>query len=223
MNSVKLHTDTLSFLTELKTINNKEWFDANRERYELIRKQFLLIVDTLIQELSKHYPPLVGTTSKECVFRINRDIRFSKNKEPYKNHLAAFMAPGGRKSTKPGFYFHIEPLGQSYIGGGVYKPHSTVLHSIRQEIDYNSDAFLKIVRANKFVKEFDGLFEDRLHTVPKGYDKTNEMIEWLKYKSYFAGTSLSDELVSSQKFVTKCMDKYKAVLPLMRFLSACDY
>lgn len=221
MTAMQLHPDTLTFLSELKEHNHKQWFDANRERYEEIRKQFLSVLEALIHRLSEHYPPINGITAKESVFRINRDIRFSKNKAPYKTQLAAFIAPGGRKSTLPGFYFHIEPNNESYIGGGIYKPQPSLLKAIRQEIDYNPETFLEIVQDKKFMKELDGLFDDRVNQIPRGYDKNNPVIEWLKYKSYFAGATLKDDVVSSSKLLAVCRRKYETVVPLMNLLNTC--
>jgi uncharacterized protein (TIGR02453 family) len=219
--SVQLHPDTLTFLKELKHNNNKEWFDKNRLRYEEIRKVYIHFIEELILELSKFHSPVASITAKECIFRINRDIRFSKNKAPYKTNLASFIAPGGKKSERPGFYFHIEPNGETYIGAGIYKPQPLILQAIRQEIDYNAKEFLSIVQNRAFQKELKQLFEDRVRTVPKGYDKSNPMIEWLKYRSYFAGCNIRDEYALNSRFFTRCIKLYKTALPLVQFLERC--
>ncbi len=216
--SPQLHPDTLKFLNELKQNNNKIWFDTNRVRYEAIKKQLLIVIDELIVELTKVYPLIAGLKASESLFRINRDIRFSKNKSPYKAHFAASITPGGKKSPHPGFYFHIEPSGNSYLGGGVYQPESTVLKAIRQEIDYNAKEYLQIVRNKHFVKTFGELYDEKISGVPRGYDKTNEMLPWLRYKSFIAGIEMKDSEVMSKHFIKLAVKHYKVLIPYLKFI-----
>jgi uncharacterized protein (TIGR02453 family) len=203
-----LHPKTLSFLKELKQNNNKAWFDAHRDTYDVIRKQLLIVIQEIINELNAVYPSLADLKANDCLFRIYRDVRFSKNKEPYKHNFAASIAPGGRKSIYPGYYLHIEPNGKSYIGGGLYRPQPAILNAIRQEIDYNDNDFLQIVKQNNFVKTFGNLYDDKVQGNPRGYSSDNKMITWLRYKSFIAGKELSDNDVYSKNFVKTCVKHY---------------
>lgn len=213
-----LHPETLSFLKGLKKNNNKVWFDENRATYDAIRKQLLMVLQEIIEEMASIYPELVGVRANDCLFRINRDIRFSNNKNPYKLNLAAGISPGGRKSVQPGFYLHIEPNGASYIGGGLYRPETPVLKAIRQEIDYNGSSFLQIVRQKKFVKSFGDLYDDKINGNPRGYQSDNEMISWLRYKSFIAGTDLSDIEIMSKDLIKNCVKQFALLMPLIHFL-----
>jgi uncharacterized protein (TIGR02453 family) len=133
---------------------------------------------------------LKDVDASKAIFRINRDVRFSKNKAPYKTNFGASINPGGKKSMIAGYYVHIEP-GKSFLAAGTYMPEAPYLSAIRQEIDYNLEEFKKIVGAKDFKKEFTSLsVEDALKTVPKGYDKENPALEFLKLKHFHCGEGL---------------------------------
>jgi uncharacterized protein (TIGR02453 family) len=217
---MQLHKDTLKFLKDLKKNNNKAWLDSHRVEYEVTRKVFIEFVDELLIELKKINPSIDVEKGRDCVFRINRDIRFAKDKSPYKNNYGAGFSKGGKKSPWPGFYFHIEPNGNNYIGGGLWQPEKEVLQKVRQEIDYNFSDFKKIINKPSFKKTFPILIDDdKLKTAPKGYGITNPAIEYLKFKNFVTGVSFKDTEVLDKNFIKKVLIVYKELNPLINFLS----
>ena len=137
-----LQSSTLKFLKALKKNNNKPWFDAHRKEYEQAKGDFTFFIQSVIDKHSKSDPTINSISAKDCMFRINRDIRFSKDKSPYKTNMGAYINRGGKKSLFGGYYFHCEP-GQSFVGGGLWMPMPPELNKVRQEIDYNYAAFKK--------------------------------------------------------------------------------
>src|SRR5690606_37986107 len=129
---------TIKFLKDLKKNNNKHWLDAHRKHYDAARKNFEEFLQQLIDKHALQDPTIKEQVAKQCMFRINRDIRFSKDKTPYKTHFAASINMGGKKSVFGGYYVHVEP-GGSFVGGGVWMPQPPELKKIRQEIDYCYD------------------------------------------------------------------------------------
>jgi uncharacterized protein (TIGR02453 family) len=155
---------------------------------------------------------------KNCIFRINRDIRFSNDKTPYKVNMGASIGPGGKKSYDAGYYIHIQP-GASFLAGGVWQPPSPMLNAIRQEIDYNSEEFNKLIKNKEFKKHFGALSEeDKVKTTPKGYDKSHPDIESLKLKSFIMVHDLKDTQVLSKDFIKHCETVFKAMHPVNLFL-----
>ncbi len=170
-----------SFLEALKAHNNKPWFDSQREHYQQLRLDFLAFVADLLERASLEDPNLAGLEAKNCIFRINRDVRFSANKNPYKTNFSAYLAQGGKKFPGAGYYFHFEP-GASFMAAGIWMPEAPLLKSIRQEIDYGFESFQEILSAPAL-----GAFElegERLSRPPKGYEADNPAIEFLKLKSF---------------------------------------
>jgi uncharacterized protein (TIGR02453 family) len=219
-----IQKSTLSFLSKLAKNNNKEWFDKNRPAYETAKADFKKFIEEMIISAAKFDPAIKHLEAKNCIFRINRDIRFSANKAPYKNNLGAILNPGGKKSFTAGYYIQVQPAGNSFIAGGMWQPETPLLNAIRQEIDYNAAEFKKILNAKDFRKLFGKLSdEDKLKTVPKGYDKTHPEIELLKHKSFIVVHDLKDSDVTSKNFAKHCNEVMKAMLPLNKFLRrACD-
>lgn len=156
--------------------------------------------------------------AKDCVFRIYKDVRFSKDKTPYKTNMGASINPDGRKSLIAGYYLHIEP-GASFLAGGIYMPEPNILNAVRQEIDYNPKPLLKIFSAASFKKYFNGLDEiDKLKTVPKGFDKNHPQIELLKHKHFIVTRNLSDKDILSKDFDKAVLAGYKAMQPFIEYL-----
>ena len=219
-----IQKSTLDFLSKLAKNNNKEWFDNNRPAYEAAKADYKKFVEDLIVSTAKFDPAVKHLEAKNCIFRINRDIRFSANKAPYKNNFGAILSPGGKKSFTAGYYVQVQPGGQSFIAGGMWQPETPLLNAIRQEIDYNAAEFKKILNAKDFKKFFGKLSdEDKLKTVPKGYDKSHPEIELLKHKSFITVHDLKDSDVTSKNFMKHCNEVMKATLPLNQFLRrACD-
>ena len=140
--------DILQFLADLKENNHREWFDANRQRYQKVKVQFEKFVTGLTGELALIDTSIGLLDAKNCVFRIFRDVRFSKDKQPYKTNFGAFIANGGRKSPRAGYYIHIEP-GESMAGGGIYMPEAEVLKKVRNEIYFGSKDFRGLIEESK--------------------------------------------------------------------------
>lgn len=210
--------DTLAFLAELKENNNKEWFDANRKRYEAVKKDIKENVQHLITGIAEFEPVIAAIKPKDCVFRINRDIRFSKDKSPYKTNLGAYISRGGKKSPHAGYYFHLEP-GNCFLAGGMYGPESSVLNAVRQEIDYNTDELKAIINSKEFKKLFGEIHGEQLKTAPKGYSKDHPEIELLRYKSYLMVHNISDKDVLNKNFTDKAISVFQAMKPMNEFLN----
>jgi uncharacterized protein (TIGR02453 family) len=208
-----------AFLKALKSNNNKEWFDAHKEQYQEAKEEFEELVLKVIKDIHKFDKKInLSMQPKDCVFRIYRDVRFSKDKTPYKTHFSAHINPGGRKSDAAGYYFQVAP-GNSMVAGGSWMPMPDKLAAIRQEIDYNAKALEKILGAPAFKKHFKHLDEsDKLKTVPKGFDKDHKNIELLKLKSFVAFNKLDDKSVKNPKVVKTIADNFKAMYPLVEFL-----
>lgn len=213
---------TINFLKEIKKNNNKPWFDKNRERYENAKSDFAIFVQQIIDKHAKKDLSLRELTAKSCMFRINRDVRFSKDKAPYKTNFGASINAKGKKAwDSAGYYFHLEP-GASFAGGGLYMPPNDVLHKTRQEIDYNFSDFKKIISAKKFKTVFGELeksAEYSLTRVPKGYTPDNSAAEFLKLKSYIASVPISDEDLIKPDLIKKVTTAFEALQPLLYFLN----
>ena len=208
---------TIDFLKELKQNNNREWFLANKKRYEAASKDFAAFVEKLLAGICSFDNRMTAVTAKECIFRINRDIRFSADKSPYKTHFGAYMAPGGRKDMTAGYYMHVEP-GKSFIAGGCYMPPTDMLDKIRKEIAWNYKDFLKITNNKNFKKYFKELEGDKLKKAPRGFDPEHEAIEVLKFKSFIVSGELKNKELSNPRAEELVVKICKANYPLIQFL-----
>ena len=217
-----LQASTIKFLQALKKNNNKEWFDVNRKQYELAKADFAALVDAVINSFGKKDPSIAGLVAKNCVFRINRDVRFSKNKEPYKSNMGASITAGGKKSMLAGYYFHLEPGGNSFVGGGLYMAEPDKLKKVRQEIDYNWDAFSKITKHKRFKEVYGDLDKSEgmsLVREPKGYEKDNPAIDYIKLKSWIALRPITDKQLTEKELVKIISSSFEALQPLLVFLN----
>jgi uncharacterized protein (TIGR02453 family) len=216
-----IEPQTLTFLKRLKKNNNKPWFDNNRAQYEAARIDFSNFIQLLIDALQLKDTTITGMTSRECLFRINRDIRFSKNKQPYKTNFGASIKRGGRKSGYAGYYFHLEP-GNSFIGGGLWMPEPAALKNVRQEIDYNWEEFQSILKERSFKKTYADIYMGEgmsLSTTPKGYEKDNPAATYLKLKGFIAETSVTDEELVKATLHKKTLTAFEALQPLLNFIN----
>ncbi|PRY86263.1 DUF2461 domain-containing protein [Mongoliibacter ruber] len=207
----------LSFLSHLAENNHKDWMDANRDWYQEVRAEFIDDVAELLAGISTWEPALSAFKPKDCVFRQNRDVRFSANKDPYKTNLAAYFSVGGKKSNGPGYYLHIQP-GGSFIAGGIWMPPADVLKNIRQEIDYSGEELLNILNEKTFKQHFSSLEGEQLKTSPRDYDSAHPYIDLLRYKSFIVSTPLEDKDISSGNFKTKTIDAFRVMKPFHDFL-----
>lgn len=215
-----INKSTLEFLNGLKYNNNREWFLNNQSAYKEAKNNFESFVQEIINEITVFDPILRGLEVKNCVYRINRDIRFSNDKTLYKSHLGAFIVRGGKKNGDKfgGYYFHIEP-GQSMIAGGAYMPPSPWLSAIRENISDDPEQFLKIISEKNFVKYFGEIEGEKLKSAPKGYASDHPHIDLLKFKSYLVTNNVPDEDVLTPGFLKHAVNVFKAMKPLNDFLS----
>lgn len=216
-----LEPQTLKFLSQLKKNNNKPWFDSHRIQYEAAKIDFSNFIQLVIDTVQKSDTTITGLTSKECQFRINRDIRFSKDKRPYKENFGAFICRGGKKSIYAGYYFHLAP-GNSFIGGGLWQPEPENLKKVRQEIDYNWDEFQSILKNKNFKKNYGDLYKGEdvsLSRMPKGYEEDNPAIDYLKLKSLIAETKIADEDLTKSALHKRTVAAFEALQPLLNFIN----
>lgn len=214
-----LSNDTLKFLKELSKNNNKEWFEKNRKRYENAQNEIKSFVAEWIKSYSKKDESIAHLDPKKCIFRINRDVRFSADKSPYKINLGAYLTKGGKNTNLAGFYLHIQP-GECFFGAGNYMPMPDQLAKLRQEIDYNFGDFKKIISSKKFKDSFGDLHaENKLKRAPKGYEEDNQAIEYLKLKGFTVFHKLSDAEITSKDLVKTITELSTTVKPFIDFLN----
>jgi uncharacterized protein (TIGR02453 family) len=215
-------SSTVSFLKELRKNNNKPWFDNHREKYLSAKIDFENFVGVLLASTSPFDKDLKELQVKNTTFRINRDIRFSKDKTPYKTNMGASLNKGGKKSIFAGYYFHLEPGGKSFAGGGLWMPMPPELKKLRQEIDYCFPEFNKIITSSAFTTQYPGLEMNEgqmLVNVPKGYDKENAAASFLKLKSFVATRDIPDTLLTSPALAKEVTLAFKALMPLVKFMN----
>jgi len=213
-----LKKETLVFIKDVAENNNREWFAEHKPKYEEAKADVLELVASIIPELSK-IDPLISADldPKKCLMRIYRDVRFSKNKDPYKNNFGMWFSSKSKGGNEPGYYLHIQP-GKSFIAGGYWMPEAPHVKLIRQEIDYNIGDFKEIIESKDFKKNFKLGTASVLKNAPKGYDPADPNIEYLKLKSFEATMSLDDEVFFKPTLVNKLISSFKTVSPLVAFL-----
>lgn len=209
----------LKFLKQLKQNNSREWMADHKEDYLQQKGAFIRIIQNLIDRISLFDPQLNVLEPKDCIFRINRDIRFSKDKTLYKTHFGAYLASGGRKSMLPGYYFHLEPYNKSFLAAGLYRPGGELLKKVRQEIDYNGHVLTSMVEEKQWLEEFGELKGEQLVKAPKGYSLDHPLIKYLQLKSYMSVLSRRDTEVTASGFVENVVQVFKRMNPLVTFLN----
>ncbi|MBW6498520.1 MAG: DUF2461 domain-containing protein [Bacteroidales bacterium] len=217
-----LNRDTLNFYRELRNNNHKEWFDRNRKWYEVVKKDTLRFTGELLARIQAFDPGLGHLQPKDCLFRINRDIRFSADKTPYKTHIGIFMTPGGRKLDFAGYYVHIDEESGSFAGGGCYMPQSDALKKIRREISGFYEDLEEILKNKGFKATFGELDQEKgvvLKRPPKGFDADHSAIEYLKFKSFTATRELEPQLLTDPKGLDAVVKIMKDLKPLNDFLN----
>ena len=213
-----IEKSTLKFLKDLEQNNNRDWFQANKKSFEAAQDNVTALAGYLIGEIGKFDPAVASLDPKSCVFRIYRDIRFSKDKSPYKTNLGAYISPGGRKSMQPGYYIHIQP-GQFFVAAGKHMPDASELLKIRTAIASDPKAFKKIVEKRSFVENFGELHGESLSRPPKGFTEDSPVIEYLKLKSYtVAKDYCNNKLITSAEFPKPIVKDFKAMFPLVNYL-----
>lgn len=218
-----IQNSTFAFLEKLRGNNTSEWFKANEEEYREARADVISFVSQIIQGLS-----IIDTSIQsqylephKCIKRINRDIRFSMNKTPYKTHFFVLFNPGGYKSEAASYYMFLEP-NNSFVGGGAYMPPTAVLNKFRKEIEFNLAEWEEMISEPSFLKMFPNGVEASsfLKTAPRGFDKESKAIEYLRMKGYHTIRTLSNDELTSTGAVSSVLSSYKEVHPMVRFLNA---
>jgi uncharacterized protein (TIGR02453 family) len=214
---------TMDFLLKIKDNNTREWFVNNRELYNDARENFELIIRKTINQITVLDPIFKGLDAKDCIFRINRDIRFSNDKSPYKTHFGAFIVRGGKKNGDKfaGYYIHLEPGNSSIIAGGAYLPPAPWLKAIREKIDEEPEKLLRIINKPEFLQYFGKIDGDRLKTAPKGYSPDHPYIDLLKFKSFLAVNEVPDSKVLNTDYFNHILNVVRAIKPFNDFLN--DY
>jgi uncharacterized protein (TIGR02453 family) len=216
-----LTKESLQFLDDLKKNNNREWFQDNKKRYEIFKKDYHQLVSDFLDAMKPLDPSLELLEVKNCTFRINRDIRFSKDKSPYKAHLGVWLSSGAKGQNRSGYYVHIEK-GASFIAGGFYSPEPDQLKKVRKEIAFFYDDLEAILKDKNFRKEFGNLDIDEnnsLKNPPRGYEKEHPAIGFLKLKSFTATQKYDISEVTQKDFVAKMSQKLIALKPLNEFIN----
>jgi len=211
--------ESLKFLDDLKKNNNRDWFQSQKVRYDSYKKEYYQLVQDFLDNMKSKDESLRNLEVKNCVFRVNRDIRFTKDKSPYKTHMGIWMSPGTKNTNLAGYYIHIEK-GASFIAAGVYSPENDDLKKIRKEIAFFYDELETIVNDKKFKDAFGELDRNNsLKNAPKDFEKDHPAIEFLKLKSFTASEKIDDKLLSDPDFVKKISEKLILLKPLMQFLN----
>jgi uncharacterized protein (TIGR02453 family) len=208
----------LSFLDQLGQHNERAWFKEHRPDYELARSTFEQYIDGIIDELraSDH---LEGLRARDCIARIYRDIRFSKDKSPYKTNMGAMVAPGGWGAGWLGYYISIQPHGQSMVAGGLYSPDPEQLNRFRQAVNLDAADLKEVIGTKEFVDGFGNIEGERLKTAPKGYDREHRDIELLQLKQITAVHRFTDEEVLAGDFADQMVTKCHVLKPFLDYLT----
>ncbi|PWB23842.1 DUF2461 domain-containing protein [Flavobacterium sp. HTF] len=216
-----LTKESLQFLDDLKANNNRDWFQDNKKRYEIFKKDYHQLVSDFLDAMKPLDPSLELLQVKDCTFRINRDIRFSKDKSPYKAHLGVWLSSGAKGANRSGYYVHIEK-GASFIAGGFYSPDAAELKKVRKEIAFFHDDLEEILNDKTFKKEFGSLDVNEgnsLKSMPRGYEKDHPAIEFLKLKSFTTSQKYDIKEVTQKDFVAKMSQKLIALKPFNEFIN----
>ncbi|MBU1297918.1 MAG: DUF2461 domain-containing protein [Bacteroidetes bacterium] len=212
----------LGFLRKLKTNNNREWFAKHKHEYEEFVKLPMQSLVAVLRPLMHTFASDFVIDPRRSLFRIYRDARFSKNKLPYKTHVAAIFQPTHNWKDSAGLYIHIEP-GEAYLGGGMYMPSSEDLKKIRNAIANYPERFLSIIESKDFKKYFGALEGEKLQRVPQGFSPEHEMAVWLKMKQFFISYTMTEEECYKKSFVKKVVDVFEKMMPLVLFLNEAIY
>lgn len=212
--------EALQFLEDLVANNNTDWMHANKKRYEQYKKDYHAFIAGLLAEMKTLDPKLDDLEVKNCTFRINRDIRFSKDKSPYKTNMGVWFTQNKFRKNSPGYYVHFEK-GNCFIAGGVWCPEPSELKQIRREIAFFHDDLEKIVADASFKKEYGDLSREAdnvLKKAPKDFDPNHPAIEFLKLKSFTASQPIDEKLFTDKNFNKTVAQKLIALKPLNDFL-----
>lgn len=213
-----INKNVIEFLKLLRKNNNREWFHKNKELYNRAKAEFEIFTNFMINEVQKIDRDIHSLTAKDCIFRIFRDVRFSKDKSPYKTNFGAFFVKGGKRSGNAGYYIHIEPA-NSFIAGGIHMPPSNILKSVRREIFENTGEFKSIINDRSFKNCFDTITGDKLVAAPQGFPKDFPDIELLKFKSYTVTRPVKDDAIHREDFTERVIQTFRIMYPFIHFIN----
>ncbi|MCP9769858.1 DUF2461 domain-containing protein [Lacihabitans sp. LS3-19] len=213
---------TFEFLRKLEVNNNREWFLENKNEYEIAKANFVDFCEEVLEMLKVIEPSFANTQIKDCIFRINRDIRFAKDKRPYKNNLSAGFGAGGRNSGKIDYYFQLQN-GETMIGAGMWQPSSENLAKFRQELDYNPEVLKGIIDTPKFKDAYPIVHGEKLKRAPKNYSEDHPEIELLKHKELFFVKKFSNEKVKQKDFLKQLFYHLEVIKPYIDYLNELFY
>lgn len=213
-----MNAEIIQFLKELRQNNNREWFQDNKDRYDVLRKGFIDEVQQLISRVALFDPEVVGLEAKDCLFRIYRDIRFSPDKTPYKIHFAAYLAQGGRGSERGGYYIHLEP-GNCLLSGGVWCPPPALLKKLRQDIYDHIDEFVGMLEEPAFKATYPKMEGEVLKRMPTGYPSDFKYGEILRHKDFSVASYKPDEFFLEDNWMEQAVNCFKQLVPFNRFLN----
>ncbi|WP_395824548.1 DUF2461 domain-containing protein [Collimonas sp.] len=215
--------DLTQYLAELSENNNRAWFVMNKPRYDILRAEFLELVIRLIAEISKFDPAIASCNPKKALFRINRDMRFSHDKSPYKTHFSASITASGLKKPSqgggPAYYFHIDASGHLLVAGGEYMPPSDRLRAIRRRIVDDASGFGKLLKNKKMMGTYGDLqTADQLTRPPKGFDADLPHIEYIRLKNFIVWKEQPLKKMLSDALEKELVNSFKDAFPLVSWL-----
>lgn len=207
-----------SFLDELAANNNREWFAANKSRYDTLRDKWTRDIQCLIDNMARWEPALSHVQARDCLYRIYRDTRFSSDKTPYKTFFSALISPWGRKTEKASYYIHVG-VDETAVYGGVWCPPSPMLKKLRKAIVDNIDEFRDILAEPRLEKLFPGWWGPQLKTAPKGYDRNHPDIDLLRLTEFGKCHNLTRADLEQPGWIEKVSDLFSVLKPMVDFLN----
>jgi len=210
---------TVQFLNSLSRNNNRVWFEEHRDEYQEAKAEFEAFLFRLIPVVNALDPSVGMPEVKDCTYRIYRDIRFSGDKTPYKQHMGAYIAKGGKNSAYAGYYLHVEPASDSFCSGGIYCPEKSILRALREEIDDSWEEFDHLVHDADFISRYQWFASRSLKTVPKGFSKDSPAREWLRQSDYCYFAPLSEEQLLSPGLMDLVAERFKGMVPMNTFFN----
>ncbi len=204
---------TLDFLRELRKHNTREWFAEHKKDYVMARKEFSKLIDVSADELN-----LTDVIESKKIFRINRDVRFSKDKSPYKNNLSGFFTRA-TAARRGGYFLSVEPEGKTIVGGGFYAPEKEDLLRIRKEFEMDTTEIEKITADKNFVNHFGKMRGESLKTAPRDFDKEHPNIKWINMKQFYAFREFTDDEVIAESFPKEVISTFLAIRPFFDYMS----
>lgn len=209
----------IDFLAGLEENNNKAWFVMNRPSYDILRSEFIAFVGEVIEAVGRFDPAVADLDPRRALFRINRDLRFSNDKRPYKTHFSAALAATGRKAEAPMYYFHIDAQGELLLGAGCYHPPPPALARIRAAQAADPRGFTRLIRRPTLVRSFGGLDEsEMLARPPKGYAPDDPAVRYLRNRNCIVSRSQSVRRRQAKGLPAEIAGHFRAAHPLVAWL-----